>query len=346
MDTSFHPHFLKTIPDDCQLVSQSTEVPENGGCVGFEKIGSDRTGKHVFRKVKILTGICTAQGYRPRRDAVRDTWLRHSQEGVECLFFLGGELPEGEEGDTVALDVPDAYDGLPSKVLAFFRYALKYYDFEWLYKCDDDTYVDLSRLPELADAHYGIIGDVSLSQRDAPSGGAGYMLSHEIVQKISSRSDVPLTGAEDLVFGKLALEEGAVPLSTPRLFMANVRYPAPDNDMVSAHWCSPDTLYALDVFRHGRPTAVYRGRHNHWEDQLVFYREGVFRRVGALDYGWWDLSDNLLTLNWKQWDAMAMGWKGGVFKCDSLKLERENGARSLWELTAMNAWIDKKEFVS
>lgn len=44
------------------------------------------------KKVSILVGICSARGLEERRNAVRDSWLRHPQEGVECLFFIGGEV--------------------------------------------------------------------------------------------------------------------------------------------------------------------------------------------------------------------------------------------------------------
>ena len=287
------------------------------------------------KKVSILVGICSGQGLEERRNAVRDSWLRHPQEGVECLFFIGGEAAEEERGDTVGLDAPDTYNGLPAKVLAFFRYGLEHYDFDWIFKCDDDTYLDLSRLPELADSRYGLIGDALLGERKAPSGGAGYFLSRAVVEEIVARPDVPLTGAEDLIFGKLALETGAEYLVTPRLFLSNVRYPLPDNDTVTAHWCIPSVLRAMDVLRHGTPAAVYRGIHPHWDDSFLFYREGVFRRASSPDFGWWKLGGetrDTLTLAWKRWDPMELEWKGENFQGPSVTLARLEGSRSLWEL--------------
>lgn len=291
------------------------------------------------KKVNILVGICSAQKYYERRKAVRETWLKHPQKGVECLFFLGGEVPEDEKKDTVGLDAPDSYIGLPAKVLAFFRYALEHYEFDWLFKCDEDTYLDLSRLQELADPKYGIVGDALLARRNAPSGGAGYLLRREIVERIAARQDVPVCGAEDLIFGKLALEEGAVPHSTPRLYMSNAHYPAPDNDEVSAHWCNPDLMKTFEVLRHGTPAALYRGRHEKWTDDLIFYKEGVFRRRSTSGYGWWSLSPcGILTLRWKdgkeeQFLTSEKGYSGSNLELspanDSVtlvKLAPENGA--------------------
>lgn len=270
------------------------------------------------KKVSILVGICSGQGYGERRDAVRDTWLKHPQDGIKCLFFLGGEVPERERGDTVGLGAPDSYNGLPAKVLAFFRYALENYDFDWLFKCHDDTYLDLSRLLELADSRYGLVGNVLLERRGAASGGAGYLMSREIVEKIATRDDVPVSGEEDMIFGKLALEAGAVPHVTSRLYSSNEHYPAAHNDMVSAHLCNPELMRVVELFRHGIPDAVYYGDHRHWQDDLLFFKEGVFRRTTTTCYGWWAKSpDNILTLLWKGWGEEHLFCHGDKF-CGAL----------------------------
>ncbi|KAA2370664.1 hypothetical protein F2Y07_14450, partial [Alistipes shahii] len=137
------------------------------------------------KQVKILVGICSCQRMKEKRDAVRETWLEHPADGIECVFFVGGkEGLEEERGDTVVLDTADGYDELPGKVKSFFRYALENYDFEWLFKCDDDTYVDLSRLESVVDDEYDLIGDVMVSTRHSPSGGAGYFLKRSMVEKL------------------------------------------------------------------------------------------------------------------------------------------------------------------
>lgn len=286
--------------------------PEKEGALEREEEKSAR------KKASILVGICSGHGYYERRKAVRDTWLTHPQEGITCLFFLGGEVPERELSDTVGLDAPDDYLSLPAKVLAFFRYALENYDFDWLFKCDDDTYLDLSRLPELADARYGLVGDVLLGRRGSPSGGAGYLLSRAIVEKIAARKDVPVLGAEDMIFGKLALEEGAVPHVTSRLYMSNAQYPAVHNDQVSAHWCNPELMRVLELLRYGSPDAVYHGKHRHWKDDLLFYKEGIFRRRSTSCYGWWSVApDHILTLRWKAWGEEQFIRDGAKY-CGSL----------------------------
>lgn len=294
-------------------------IQKTMACEPTEK--SSPEGSSERSKWAILVGICSEHGYSERREAVRATWLKHSQEGVECLFFLGGEVPEGERNDTVGLDVSDDFSSKPNKVLSFFRYALKYYAFDWLFKCDDDTYVDLSRLPELADPRYGIVGDMLMEKRGVPSGGAGYLLSREIVEKIVAQGDLSSTGAEDMIFDKLVLDSDLVPHITPRLCMSNDDYPGEHNDKVSAQGCNPELMCMLELLRHGSPDTVCKGEHPHWKDELLFYKEGVFRRRSSSCYGWWSVSPyNNLILRWKIWGEEQLLWNGETFCGNELEI--------------------------
>src|SRR5690349_1177070 len=98
----------------------------------------------------ILIGICSCHRYAERRQAVRNTWLRSLPEDMKALFFVG-RAPglECEEPGLVQLPVSDEYGQLTVKVLAFYRYALEYFSFDYLFKCDDDTYVHVERLRKL-----------------------------------------------------------------------------------------------------------------------------------------------------------------------------------------------------
>jgi hypothetical protein len=97
------------------------------------------------RLPQVLVGICSCRKNSNHRKAVRETWFPVDVPGISARFFVGsGECPE--EPDTVGLDVPDDYEHLPIKVLQFFRYALAHFEFDWLFKCDDDTYLAADRL--------------------------------------------------------------------------------------------------------------------------------------------------------------------------------------------------------
>lgn len=260
-------------------------------------------GKTMKKKTNIIVGICSCHGMVDKREAVRTTWLSHPADGIECVFFVGGNrAPEGEEGDTVGLDAADGYNELPGKVKSFFRHALEHYEFDWLFKCDDDTYLELGRLASLIDEDYDLIGDALVSLRNSPSGGAGYLLKRSMVEKLVDAPGFAECGAEDVIVGELVGKLGGRLKSTKRLYMSNVYYPEMDNDMVTAHWCSPSIMQAIYSFNYRLPSAVCDVAHLHWKGEMLFYSNGAFRRKDTSCYGWWSIgSKGELTLKWQMW---------------------------------------------
>lgn len=255
------------------------------------------------KKIHILVGICSCVSAKEKRNAVRDTWLQHQEKGIKCQFFVGGTVPLADEKkDTVVLNVPDGYDELPEKVRAFMLYALANYDFDWLFKCDDDTYLRLDRLAELADPQYDLIGDAMVERRLSPGGGSGYFLSRRMVQKIIEIPNFPKIGPEDIIIGELAYKLGGKMHHTHRLFTNNTTFPAENNDMVSAHWCSPELLRGIHFMTHQAPVALYHGKHSGWSDEVQFFSNGFFRRTTTPCYGQWRLGvQGELFLKWAMW---------------------------------------------
>ena len=282
------------------------------------------------KKVSILVGICTCANAEKKRETIRKTWMAQSVAGIECRFFLGRREALEREEDAIPLWVNDDDDHLPEKVLAFFRYALEYYDFDWLFKCDDNTYVALDRLAELADDQYDLIGDSSLKAKGAPSGRAGYFLSRSMVENIVAYSDIPSTGAENLIFGELVQRLGARTLASDRLNMNTTPYPMKDNDVVTARWSPPEHFQGTENFRDFFPVTVYEGRHAHWTDSLLFYRDGTFRREKTgcsgkyIAYG-----SKKLTLKWSDWPEEILVRDGENYSGLSLTLSRKPGQPDL-----------------
>ncbi len=252
---------------------------------------------------KILVGICSSRANRGRRDAVRETWLARPQDGMECVFFLGSDAPLPEEPDTVVLECPDDYDHLPSKVLKFFSHCLENFDFEWLFKCDDDTYVALDRLRDLVSPEFDLIGNGFLNTRGAPSGGAGYLLSRRMVELLASASGLPATGAEDMVVGQAAIRLGARVHATERLCWNNGGYPAQDNTIVTSHWCTPDRLRVIHA-NLAETAEIIEVSHPHWTDRISLLPGGYFFRHSSGCSGSWreDPAGNIF-LDWFDWEG-------------------------------------------
>lgn len=311
---------LRREPDAWENVSRSSVVGEL-----LDRHLPEHAAQRVpaaRKKVKVLVGICSCNTAANRRKACRETWLSHPAPGIECKFFLGRREPIEEEDDVVALWVNDDYAHLPAKGMAFYQYALEHYDFDWLFKCDDDTYVALDRLESLCDDRYDLIGDMTLANLGFPSGGAGYLMNRTLVENIVAHGgQVPATGAEDVLFGQLSRELGARTYATSRLFLNHSVAPHRLNDQVSAHWCSPERLHDIEMLFHDTPVGVFKGKHPNWEDEVLFFRHGRFlRRTSGCMGRYFFNKENSLILKWDNWAEESLFRDGAVFRqgCFSL----------------------------
>lgn len=252
---------------------------------------------------RILVGICSCIQNREKRQAVRETWLSENQDQFTTVFFVGesgGVLTD--EIDTVVVPSPDDYESLPAKVTSFFRRALQDYEFEWLFKCDDDTYLALDRLSELAINGYDLVGNEFLTTRQSPSGGAGYLLSRAMVERLAADEQIPKAGMEDILIGEAAFRHGARPLATSRLCWDSSRYPQKDNNVISSHWCTPARMKAIHCFLHGEPEGELGVEHPYWRDTLLFFNCGVYKRKESSCMGTWRDYGNQRNLKWFDWE--------------------------------------------
>jgi hypothetical protein len=95
---------------------------------------------------RVLIGILSCEKYRDRADGIRNSWLKLAPSNYQVLFVHGrpGQAA-AVEGDCLFLDCPESYETLPEKVHAFLAYSLQNLEFDYLFKTDDDSYLDLER---------------------------------------------------------------------------------------------------------------------------------------------------------------------------------------------------------
>ena len=214
--------------------------------------------------MNVLIAVLSCRGYETRRESQRDTWMKDIREwsgvNVDCRFFLGGQEPrfflEQEPSiwsDEVFLACDDRYDALPSKIAAIARWALDAgYDF--IFKCDDDTYVRPSRL--LASGfqgcdYLGFIEDRDCHLRAYPfpvyphaQGGPGYWLSRKAMQVVASQ--LPNIPQEDFAVGE-ALARAGIPASHDERYVHVPEFPQEGvrPDFISLHKCDPAEMHRV-----------------------------------------------------------------------------------------------------
>lgn len=170
------------------------------------------------------------------RRAIRETWLSTNMDSRVLHFFIIGsrglttevlqeiETERSTYKDIVVLDsVSESYESLTGKVLASLQWLVSNYEFDFVLKCDDDTYV---RIPPLLDAlakqpqrllYWGFFKgganvfrkgkwkeeDWFLCDTYLPyARGGGYILSSDLVQHlVSSASLLQHYRSEDVSVG-------------------------------------------------------------------------------------------------------------------------------------------------
>ena len=140
-----------------------------------------------------------------RVKTIMGTWAK---DHLDVVTFLGDrhvETPQGQVLQINCMDPKDAYPPLtdnpyedaPHKMFNAFR-ALADAENDWLFFCDDDTYVKISLLEEyirkteeaFGKEHVAVWGKNMLGnyERDRslayPSGGAGYLVNRATLQKV------------------------------------------------------------------------------------------------------------------------------------------------------------------
>ena len=209
--------------------------------------------------MRIMIGALSCWPYKERRDRCAQTWMQEADKLngtspgeppqyldtiehtiVRSVFLIGSP---GLDAPTLAgryllLPGPSDYRSLPQRTRAFCRWAISRDDWDYLFKCDDDTYVSIPRL-----IRYPLTADY-IGAEWAPgvryaSGGAGYFLSRKAAEVVA----VHLTrkeGPED-VYVRDALASQGIPFTQDQRFVAlgnEELRPRADNDLITLH-CVP-----------------------------------------------------------------------------------------------------------
>lgn len=143
--------------------------------------------------MKVLIAIVSCARDKDAHELIRQTWAKDLH--VDYRFFVGRSC-ELFADDEIWLDVPDDWDGLPQKTRAVCRWALAH-DYDFIFKCDTDSYVCVPRLLEsgFEKYHYsGCCGEQANVYPDAcfPANGGGYWLSRRAFEYLAENMNLGL----------------------------------------------------------------------------------------------------------------------------------------------------------
>jgi hypothetical protein len=194
--------------------------------------------------VGILIAILSCHANRERRRAQLETWLPPScGPRLDWRFFIG--LPRTEEARqepaTIYVSTPDDYHDLPLKTAEAVAWAWRE-EYEFLFKCDDDTYVRPERLLASGFESHDYSGWTK--DRSYAQGGSGYWLSRRAMEVVV-RAHLN-HHSEDAAIGIALAGRGILPVHDeryqPGLGTAESTPPLRSNDVIALHNCKPEKM--------------------------------------------------------------------------------------------------------
>src|SRR6476469_10032116 len=222
--------------------------------------------------MRIMIGALSCWQYQERRERCARTWMREADtlNGtspgelpeplhtiVRSVFLIGSpglDMP-ALAGRNLLLPGPSDYRSLPQRTRAFCQWAIARDDWDYLFKCDDDTYVAISRLIRYPLAADYIGAEWTPGVRYA-SGGAGYFLSRRAAEVVAEHL-TQMEGPED-VYVRDALASQGIPFTQDQRFVAlgnEELRPRAGNDLITLH-CVPSVPADLFYKTHQECTAL------------------------------------------------------------------------------------------
>jgi len=207
--------------------------------------------------MSILYGVLSCFSQPERRQAVIDTWANDLLPGDELVFIVGDPTANRtyRAGNLLIAPCPDVYRHLTDKVYWFFKWASLNSRAEYVFKCDDDTYIRPERMASLPDGEY--VGHKLYHKKHGvtyASGGAGYRLPMWLLPGLTeelkcSMSDPPkFETIEDMMVGDTLNRMGYSIRHSGLLKPRQINTPLPDNCQATCHYCVPERLHEIHGF--------------------------------------------------------------------------------------------------
>merc|ERR1712192_87042 len=102
----------------------------------------------VGPSLSLLVLVISTPGNSAVRDVIRNTWLGVCNRNLNSKEEYEIATEKSLYDDILLLPIFDSYGTLTNKVLRSIVFVQKHHRFDFLLKCDDDTFVDIERVIE------------------------------------------------------------------------------------------------------------------------------------------------------------------------------------------------------
>ena len=202
-------------------------------------------------KPRVLIALFSAKKFQKRLDTCLATWLKDAQavaQPYKIVQAVGGAGDEASlpqvDGHFLHLALPDNLISLPGHLKMFCHWALREAGWDYVFKCDDDTYISIPRFLSYHPTSDYEGGYCNYHGKQYAHGGGGYFISRKAVEYLAC--GLPSTGSEDLLVGDV-LRANGITCKFSSLFegwgTARKR-PRSNNDTITTHTKKTALFYA------------------------------------------------------------------------------------------------------
>jgi hypothetical protein len=139
--------------------------------------------------MKILDSILSAnfEPFITLEQGIRETWLMNDHPEIQKIFYYGNHDKIELIGDKLFVDSPEGLMNVGHKTLKMFDFVSKNFSFDYLYRTNSSSYIDLNRLYEFiinkprTQFYSAVIGNYNGIKYGS---GSGYFLSKDLVDLV------------------------------------------------------------------------------------------------------------------------------------------------------------------
>lgn len=138
-------------------------------------------------------------------DGIRKTWLTNKTEDDLVLFYYGNVTELKIDEDRIYLPHPEGFINMGRKTISVIEYILNTYDFNYIFKTNTSSYIDLQLLNKYASTkpkeklYNGIIGNHDGIRFVS---GCGVLMSKDVAKLfVENKQDVNHDIIEDVAMG-------------------------------------------------------------------------------------------------------------------------------------------------
>lgn len=183
------------------------------------------------KKLIVSIPSIKSEEYINLENACKQTWLKYNNQNIEHLFYFGSNEDKFKDNElyvkchnqsskTESNKFVGQHPIIIEKTIKMFEFALKNYNFEFMFRTNLSSYVDLNFFLEYIDkiesknCYTGYIGE---HENIAFASGAGILLTRDMVELLVIKQDmIDYTLIDDVAFAKFFRELNIFPKPLPR----------------------------------------------------------------------------------------------------------------------------------